>query len=125
MADILRERGFQHFFVNQSGFSHYSGEDIPDLTPFSPPHDEMLRMFYAPDAKVKIIAVRSGAVDLLRFTPHQALVLYQPEPKGIFETCRFGLLEHRFDCLEAICLKHTPDHQDEVLLYYMQRFFQI
>ncbi len=118
----LRQKGFEHIYVNQSGVAEYGAEAIGGAEPLNLAHDELIRTFHAEGAKLRLIAVRSGVLDILRFCGQRALVLYQPVPRGIFETCRFGLLKHRFDLVEAICLNTSAPHQDQVLEYYLQHF---
>ena len=122
MAATLRACGLEHIYVNDSGVSDYGNEAIPGVRSLNLPHDELMRMFYDPATTIKMIAVRSGVLDILRFCGQRALVLYQPVPEGIFDTCRFGLLRHNLDMVETICLNTSADHQDQVLDFYLRRF---
>jgi len=114
MVRTLKESGVEHVYVNQSGVSEYGDEGIDGATPLSLPHDELVRTFSGP-RRHSIVSVRSGVLDILRFCRQRALVLYQPQPSGIFETCRFGLLRHEFDLIETMCPNVSPEHQHQVI----------
>ncbi len=118
----LRSLGFPHIYANQSGVAEYGNEQIPGAEPLQLNHEELIRTVYAPGARMRVLAVRSGVLDILRFARLRALVLYQPVPKGIFETCRFGLLPHNLDLIETICLNQSREHQDQMLTYYLRHF---
>jgi hypothetical protein len=122
IVKTLREQGIQNIFVNQSGISEYGDEIIDGAEAINFSHDELIRLFYSKNLKIKIIAVRSGVLDILRFCEQRALVFYQPNPSGIFETCRFGLLRHNMDIIETICLNISTDHQDQIINYYVKNF---
>lgn len=122
LADELRAAGHENIFVNVSGVPNYGSENIPGVVPLSLSHEELIRSIYGKKGKVKLIGVRSGVLDILRFSKARALVLYQPVPSGIFETCRFGLLRHNLDIIEAICLNKSSAHQDDVLKFYIKHF---
>ena len=121
IVDTLKRRGLTNVYVNQSGVADYGDESIAGAEPISMPHDELIRSFHT-GRRLAIIAVRSGVLDILRFCGQRALVLYQPEPSGIFETCRFGLLRHNLDMIEAICLNVSTEHQHRVIEYYVENF---
>jgi hypothetical protein len=122
MVQTLKLGGIENVFVNQSGIADYGSEIIAGAEPITLSHEELIRTVYNPSGRVGLIAVRSGVLDILRFSGARALVLYQPEPDGIFSTCRFGLLKHNFDLIEAMCLNHSKEHQDLLLDYYIRQF---
>lgn len=121
MVRTLKSAGVEHVYVNQSGVSEYGYEGIVGATPLTLAHDELVRTFCSPH-RHSIVSVRSGVLDILRFCKQRALVLYQPEPSGIFETCRFGLLRHEFDLIEAMCLNVSPEHQHQTIDLYLRGF---
>jgi hypothetical protein len=122
MVQTLKASGIENVFVNQSGIADYGNENIADAEPISLSHEELIRTVYNPSGRVGLVAVRSGVLDILRFSGARALVLYQPVPGGIFTTCRFGLLKHNFDLIEAMCLNQSKEHQDQLLDYYLRQF---
>lgn len=122
MVTTLKENGVEHVFVNQSGGNDYGSEVITGAEPIQLSHEELIRTVYSSSDRVNLIAVRSGAIDILRFSGARALVMYQPVPDGIFKTCRFGLLRHNLDLIETICLGESKMHQDQILNYYAKQF---
>ena len=122
LVKTLKEFGLEHVYVNQSGIADYGNEVISGAEPISLSHEELIRSVYNPIGRVNLVAVRSGVIDILRFSASRALVLYQPVPEGIFTTCRFGLLKHNLDLIEAMCLNESKVHQDKLLEYYIQQF---
>ncbi|MEY3200947.1 MAG: hypothetical protein RIR70_497 [Pseudomonadota bacterium] len=120
IAASLKARGFQ-VFANQSGVADYGSEHIEGAEPINLPHDELIRLFYA-GQPIHVVAVRSGVLDILRFSAQKMLVFYQPALKGIFETCRFGLLKHNLDLIELICMNHLKQHQDAMIDFYIDHF---
>lgn len=121
MVRTLKACGVEHVYVNQSGVSEYGDEGIVGATPLSLPHDELVRTFSSA-RRHSIVSVRSGVLDILRFCRQRALVLYQPQPSGIFETCRFGLLRHEFDLIETMCPNVSAEHQHQVIDLYLSGF---
>lgn len=124
-ADLVRTlkvHGLEHVYVNQSGVADYGDESIEGAEPLQLSHEELIRTVYRPQGRINLIAVRSGVLDILRFSAARALVLYQPVPDGIFKTCRFGLIKHNLDLIEAICLNDAKAHQDAILHYYIKQF---
>jgi hypothetical protein len=99
----------------------YGSENIEGAEPLNLPHDELIRLFYA-DEPIHVVAVRSGVLDILRFSAQKMLIFYQPALKGIFETCRFGLLKHNLDLIELICMNHLKEHQDAIIDFYLDAF---
>jgi hypothetical protein len=122
MVQTLKASGIENVFVNQSGIADYGSEAIAGAEPITLSHEELIRTVYNPNGRIGLIAVRSGVLDILRFSAARALVLYQPVPEGIFTTCRFGLLKHNFDLIEAMCLNQSREHQDQLLDYYIRQF---
>jgi hypothetical protein len=122
LVKTLKEFGLEHVYVNQSGIADYGNEVISGAEPITLSHEELIRSVYNPIGRVNLVAVRSGVIDILRFSAARALVLYQPVPEGIFATCRFGLLKHNLDLIEAMCLNESKVHQDKLLEYYIQQF---
>ena len=104
-----------------SGIQEYGDETIEGATAIRLSHRELIRTIHG-TPNVKIIAVRSGVLDILRFSDARALVLYQPAPEGIFETCRFGLIPTNMDLIETICLNQSAEHQDLIIRYYVHNF---
>lgn len=121
MVSQLKQLGAENIFVNVSGIKEYGDEHIDGATPITLSHRELIGLAHN-SLDLKIIGVRSGVLDILRFCDARALILYQRVPEGIFETCRFGLIPNRMDIVEAICLHHSPEHQDYVISYYIQNF---
>lgn len=122
IVQALREEGLKDVYVNQSGVGHYGEEPDYGATPLRCSHEELIRLAYRPGAGLRLIGVRSGAFDILRFSGARSLVFYQPEPTGVFENCRMGLLSHNLDLIELICLNHNKSHQDKVIDYYIRKF---
>ncbi|MEN9395062.1 MAG: hypothetical protein RL362_1283 [Bacteroidota bacterium] len=122
LVKTLKDFGLQHVYVNQSGIADYGNEMISGAEPIALSHEELIRAVYNPIGRMNLVAVRSGVIDILRFSAARALVLYQPIPEGIFETCRFGLLKHNLDLIEVMCLNESKVHQDKLLEYYVQQF---
>jgi hypothetical protein len=122
LVKTLKGFGLENVYVNQSGIADYGKEVVPGAESISLSHDELIRSVYNPIGRVNLVAVRSGVIDILRFSAARALVLYQPEPDGIFTTCRFGLLKHNLDLIEAMCLNESKVHQDKLLDYYIKQF---
>jgi hypothetical protein len=122
MVQALKESGVEHVYVNQSGILDYGSEFITGAEPIKLSHEELIRTVYNSTGRIGLIAVRSGVLDILRFSAARALVLYQPVPEGIFTTCRFGLLKHNLDLIEAMCLSQSKEHQDQLLDYYIRQF---
>jgi hypothetical protein len=121
---VLKGLGIPEVYVNRSGVPEYGSEDIEGLTPLDLNHSELIRLLYSP-SDIRIVAVRSGVLDILRFSRKKALVLYQPNPSGIFETCRFGLLKHNLDLIETICMPGADEYQDGVIEYYLKSFLSL
>jgi len=122
LVQTLKDSGVQNVFVNQSGIADYGSEMIAGAEPIALSHEELIRTVYNPSGRVGLLAVRSGVIDILRFSAARALVLYQPIPEGIFTTCRFGLLKHNLDLIEVMCLNQSKEHQDQQLDYYLRQF---
>jgi len=117
----LRSLSLPNIFVNVSGIQEYGDETIEGATAIRLSHRELIRTIHGTPS-VKIIAVRSGVLDILRFSDARALVLYQPVPEGIFETCRFGLIPTNMDVIEAICLNQSVKHQNSIIEYFIRHF---
>jgi len=117
----LKSLGMHNIFANVSGIQEYGDETIKGATPIQLSHRELIKTIHG-TPRVKIIAVRSGVLDILRFSDARALVLYQPVPDVIFETCRFGLIPTKMDFLEAICLNESTEHQNLTIQYYVEKF---
>ena len=122
MVKALKECGVENVYVNQSGITDYGSESIEGAQPIMLSHEELIRSIYNPIGRIGLIAVRSGVLDILRFSGARALVLYQPKPEGIFTTCRFGLLKHNMDLMEAMCLNISIEHQNKLIDYYVRQF---
>jgi len=120
IAALLKVRGFK-VFANQSGVADYGSEQIEGAEPLNLPHSELIRLFYA-GQPIHVVAVRSGVLDILRFSAQKMLIFYQPALKGIFETCRFGLLKHNLDLIELICMNHLKEHQNAMIDFYLDTF---
>jgi len=117
----LSDLGIKHIYSNVSGIREYGDESIEGTTPITLSHRNLIGAIHG-TPNIKIIAVRSGVLDILRFSDAKALVLYQPVPEGIFETCRFGLIPTKMDVVETICLNNSAEHQDLIIRYYVQNF---
>lgn len=121
IVERLKARGVEHIYFNHSGVADYGNEIVPGGIPLHLKHDELIRSVYG-GTRLKLLSVRSGMIDILRFSRQRALVLYQPQPEGIFETCRFGLLKHNLDLLEVMCLNHSREQQDAQIHHYIDKF---
>jgi hypothetical protein len=121
IVTTLKDRGLNNIYANISGNSNYGEEHVAGTTSLHIEHDELIRAVYQ-TKDLRIIGIRSGVLDILRFASAKALVLYQRNPAGIFKTCRFGLLRHNFDLIELICLDRSVEHQDLQLKYYASEF---
>lgn len=121
MVKELKQLGIQNIFVNVSGIKEYGNEHIEGASPLTLSHRELIRLVHN-TRDLKIVGVRSGVLDILRFCDAKALILYQRAPEGIFETCRFGLIPNRMDIVETICLHQFAEHQDSIIGYYLKNF---
>jgi hypothetical protein len=121
IADVLTQCGLPDVYVNRSGVNEYGSEEIEGITPLDLNHSDLISLFYSQE-NINIVGVRSGVLDILRFSKQKALVLYQPKPSGIFETCRFGLLKNNLDLIEVICLPGEDKFQQSVIEYHLKSF---
>jgi hypothetical protein len=120
-SEFLKSVGAPNVYANRSGVKDYGEEVIEGVPTLDLKHSELIQLFYS-QANINIVGVRSGVLDILRFSRQKALVLYQPVPAGIFETCRFGLIDNDFDLVETICLPNNHEFQHSVVEYYLKHF---